>query len=222
MNKTLPLALGLAVAALGARDASAQWNVARFDRGPNRVFTVAGLDPALVTTVGYGRVVPVLGRRLQLAGDVGIGAAGWDARDFRARLSVQTSVAHWRSLHLAGSATFVTRGTENQIYRGFNFGADFTGTAGVYRPGWFVAGEFGFDKAIITHVAHSDWYRTHVYPGAKDGWYLTGGGTFHYGFTAGAALGPFELSGRAGWLRTEDFNELTPPVFVSVGVGVGF
>jgi len=117
---------------------------------------------------------------------------------------------------------FITRGTENSIYRAFNFGADFTGAAGVYRRSWFLAGEFGFDKAVITHIAHTDWYRTHFYPEAKDGWYLNAGGTFHYGVTGGVAFGRPELAVRAGRLRTEDFNDLTPPMYAGVGVGFRF
>jgi hypothetical protein len=222
MTRSLPAVFGLLLTALVARDAAAQWNVARLDDGPNRVYSVVGLDPAVVTGLGYARVVRLLGHRFQLGGDVGIAVAEPDTRDFRAQLHVFTSILHWRSLHLTGSAAFITRGTENSIYRGLNFGADFTGAAGVYRPGWFVAGEFGFDKAVITHVTHSDWYRRYFYADAKDGWYLNAGGTFHYGLTAGATLGRAELVGRYGWLRTEDFNAVVPPMYASLGVGVAF
>jgi hypothetical protein len=93
---------------------------------------------------------------------------------------------------------------------------------GVYRPGWFVAGEFGFDKAIITHITHSEWYRKYFYPEAKDGWYLDAGGTYHYGVSSGVSLGRMELLGRFGWQRTEEFEALQPPVYASVGVGFGF
>ena len=222
MRTTLSSALGLLVSAALVNNAAAQWNVARFDQSPNRVYSSFALDPAFVTTVGYGRVVPVFGHDVQLAGDVAIGAAGMDFDDFRARLQAYSSVAHWRSLHLTGSATFITRGTENTIYRGLNFGADLTGAVGVYRPGWFVAGEFGFDKAIITHITHSDWYRTNIYPDAKDGWYLDAGGTYHYGGSGGIAIGRVELVGRYGWQRTEEWNALDPPMYGSLGLVVGF
>jgi hypothetical protein len=162
------------------------------------------------------------GHGVQLAGDIGIGAAGMDPEDFRARLQAFSSLLHWRSVHLTGSAAFITRGTENSIYRGLNFGADLTGGVGVYRPGWFVAGEFGFDKAIITHITHSEWYRKYFYPEAKDGWYLDAGGTYHYGVSSGVSLGRMELLGRFGWQRTEEFEALQPPVYASVGVGFGF
>jgi hypothetical protein len=151
-----------------------------------------------------------------------VAAAHLDTRDFRVRLGVQTSLAQWRSLHLAGSATAIARGTENSIYRGHNLGADVTAALGVYRRGWFVAGEFGKDKAILTHLTHSDWYRTHYYADAKDGWYLDAGGTYHYGLTGGLSLGRTEVVGRFGWRRTERFNALQPPVYASVGLGYGF
>ena len=222
MTGVRTLAIGFALVALFAGDAAAQWNAARLDGPSNRVYASFGLDPAFLPTVGYARALRLFGHRFQLAGDVGVVAADFDTRDFRARLDVFTSLLRWRSLRLTGSAAFITRGTENTIYRGLNFGSDLTGALGVYRPGWFVAGEFGFDKAIITHVTHSEWYRTYFYPGAKDGWYLTGGGTFHYGGTAGVAFGPTEVMARYGWRRTEHFGELTPPMYASLGFGFGF
>ena len=127
-----------------------------------------------------------------------------------------------RSVRLVGSAAFITRGTENSIYRALNFGADVTGALGVYRRRWFVAGEFGRDKAINTHITHSDWYRENVYPDAKDGWYLDAGVTYHYGVASGVAIGRTELALRAGWQRTEDFNDLLPPIYASLGVGFRF
>ena len=94
----------------------------------SRVFTVAGLDPAIATTVGYGRVMALRGHRYQVTGDVSMMAAGFDAHDYRARLGGQSSLLQWRAVHLN-----ITRGTQNSIYRGVNFGADVTGSLGVYR-----------------------------------------------------------------------------------------
>jgi hypothetical protein len=204
-----------------AGDAAAQWNVVRFETQPNRVYTTLGFDPAWVTSLGYGRVVPLWGRKVQLAGDVGVAAATMDVNDFRARVGAESYLVRWRSVYLAGSATFITRGTQNVIYTGLNFGADFTGTVGVYRTKWFAGGEFGFDKAIITHITNSDWYRNHFYADAKDGWYLNAGGTFHTGAAGGYTIGKAELIGRVGWLWTEDFNDLNPPMYASLGVGYG-
>lgn len=222
MRRGWRMTVALVVLALAARDVAAQWNVARFAAARNQLYSTFGLDPAFVASVGYGRVVPMLGREWQLGAEVGVVAANFDTRDFRARLQARTTVVRWRSLRLVGSAAFITRGTENSIYRALNFGSDFIGALGMYRRRWFMAGEFGFDKAIITHITHSDWYRTYFYPEAKDGWYLNAGGTYHYGLAGGVAIGPTELALRAGWQRTEDYKDLMPPMYVSVGLGVGF
>lgn len=222
MRRIASITFGILLSAVVAQDAEAQWNVARFDMARNQVYTTFGLDPAFIASIGYGRVVPVLGQNVQLSSEVGVATTGGDARDFRARLGTQLSVAHWRSVHLIGSATAVARGTDNIIYRGFNFGADVTGTVGVYRPRWFAAAEFGKDKAVITHVKHTDYYRENFHPDAKDGWYLDAGGTFHYGASAGVAIGKLELSGRFGFQQTEDFNDVMPPMYGSIGIGIGF
>ena len=222
MNRILRIAVALAVLAFVARDVAAQWNVERFRTSGNQVYTTFGLEPAFVTSVGYGRNVEVFGRPWQIGAEAGLAAYDFDIQDFRARLQARGTLLGWRSVRLVGSAAFITRGTENQIYRALNFGSDFTGALGVYKPRWFVTGEFGFDKAIITYLTHSDWYREHYYPDAKDGWYLNAGGTFHYGLTGGMAIGRTELTARIGQQRTEDFNALTPPLYVSLGVGFGF
>lgn len=222
MRQVLCVPAALVASMLLVSKAEAQWNVARFSATPNRFYTAVGFDPAMVTTVGYSRTVPFLGRRIQLSGDAGVGAAGLELSDFRVRVQAHGSIVHWRSLHFTGSVTFITRGTENSIYRGLNFGSDFTGTVGIYRPRWFAAAEVGFDKAVITHITHTDWYRQHIFPDAKDGWYLNAGGTFHYGVISGITLGRFELAGRFGGQQTEGFRELSSPLYVSLGVGFGF
>jgi hypothetical protein len=222
MRRTIKFTLGVALTASVAGEAAAQWNVERFGAERNRVYSTFGLDPAVIGTLGYGRVIELGGHDFQLTGDAGVVMAKLDTRDFRARLGTQTSLVRWRSVRLTGSATFITRGTDNSIYRALNFGADVTGAVGVYRRRWFGAAEVGKDKAIITHVTNSDWYKRNFYPDAKDGWYLNAGGTLHYGFAGGWALGKTEVVGRAGWLETEKYNALTPPVYASVGLGFGF
>lgn len=222
MRYMTSIIVGAALSALVAAEAAAQWNVARFEGNRNRLYTTFGMDPAMITAVGYGRVVAIGGHRVQLGGDAGVGAAHMDAHDFRARLGAQASLLHWRSAHLTGSMTLIARGTENAIYRGFNWGADVTGTLGVYRPRWFAAAEAGLDKAVITHVSHTRWYRDNFYPDARDGWYLDAGGTFRNGVTAGVALGRMELVGRFGSQRTERFEPLPSPLYGSIGVGLSY
>ena len=222
MNSTLKLAFGLVLSTLTVGELAAQWNIGRTDGPRNFAYASFGLDPALIASAGYIRTVPVFGHAVEMGGEAGIVAAGWDARDFRARVQLRTSLLHLGVFRIVGSAAFIARGTDNAMHRAFNFGSDVTGNAGLYGRRWFLAGEFGFDKAIITHITHSDFYRRHVFAGAKDGWYLTGGGTYHYGATGGISIGPAEIAVRAGWLTTEDFNELVTPLYSSATVGFRF
>lgn len=222
MRRITILTVATLLSSLGAADAAAQWNVARFATERNRVYTTFGLDPAIVTSVGVAHVESLLDRDVQVSAEAGVVAARFDTRDFRTRLGVRSSLVSWRSLQLTGSATAIARGTSNSVYRGINFGADLTAAAGVYRPRWFAAVEGGKDKAIITHVRHTDWYREYFYADAKDGWYLDAGGTMHYGVAAGFTLSRAELVTRLGVLRTEDGNSLMPPMYLSVGLGLGF
>ena len=223
MNRTLKLMVALTILVGAARPASAQWNVARFGTtNPNQMYVTFGVDPAMVTSVGYARDVRIAGLPWQLGVEAGVVAADFDVQDFRARLVARSALLRWRSVRLIGSAAFITRGTENSIYRALNFGGDFTGTVGVYKQRWFLGGEFGYDEAVITYLTHSDWYRDHYYPDAKDGWYLNTDGTFHYGVTSGVSIGQTEIALLAGQQRTQDFNELAQPYYLSLGVGVRF
>jgi hypothetical protein len=220
MKRHASITLSALLVMLTAEGAAGQWNVARLDPNTNRSYATFGFDPAYVAALGYGRVVPVWGHPVQVTGEAGLATAHADLGDYRLRLGVRTSVARWRSLHLTGSLAAIARGTDNVLYRGFGWGADATGTLGVYRPRWFAAAELGKDKAIVTRITHSDWYRTHYYADAKDGWYLDAGGTFHYGLAAGLTLGRMEIAGRAGIMTTEDFNDMVPPMYASVGIGI--
>jgi hypothetical protein len=214
----------LLVAGLAGQDAAAQWNVERFDGGAvrNHLYTTVELEPTVVRSVGYGRVVSLFGEAWQLGAEFGVVGADMDPRDVRVRLLTRTTLVGWRSLRLVGSMGFITRGTENSLTRAVTFGADFGVAAGAYRPNWFLAGEFGLDKAVITHTAYSDRYREDVDPDAKNGWRLHLDGAVHYGVAGGVAIGPVELALRAGWRETEDFNPITQPTYGGVGLGFRF
>ena len=58
--------------------------------------------------------------------------------------------------HFSTRIQGVFRRYENDFVNMLNFGSDFAGVAGYYKSRWFAAGEAGFDKAIVTHLKHSD------------------------------------------------------------------
>jgi hypothetical protein len=206
---------------VGHRELPAQWNLARLQRGDARLHVSMALDPAVVTSLGYARTTSVLGGATQFGLEVGAVAGDADLRDYRVRLGGSVQLVQRGTFRVAASAAFMTRGTSNTIFRAINFGSDVGVTAGVYHRGWFVAGEVGFDKAIITHLAHTQEYRDQHYEDAKDGWYLNNGGTGRLGLQLGSSIGGAELLLRAGIARTQGGEALLAPGYLTLGLGFG-
>lgn len=214
--KALVLALAFVTSS-----ANAQWNAARFDSTKAWTYASFGLDPAFVAAVGAAGVIPGW-TKTQVGAEFGSVVAAFDLRDWRARATARTSAVRWGAFRITAEEAVIARGTSNSIYSALNLGGAVTFTAGLYRRRWFAATEGGFDKAIVTRITNSDWYRTYYYADAKNGWYLTPGGTFHAGLTGGVSIANIELTARAGTVRTERWNAMTPPMYVSLGAGVGW
>lgn len=71
---------------------------------------------------------------------------------------------------------------------------------------WFIAGETGFDKAIVTHFKHTKSYKE-ICPNVQDGWYEPStGGNVYYGFQFGFSIKESDISVRVGQVVTQDFK----------------
>jgi hypothetical protein len=177
MNRALKLMVALTMVVGAARPTSAQWNVARFGTtNPNQMYVTFGVDPAVVTSVGYARDVRIAGLPWQLGVEAGAVAADFDVQDFRARLVARSALLRWRSVRVIGSAAFITRGTENTIYRALNFGGDFTGTLGCTSSAGS-CGELATTKRTpISRTAIGTASTTIL---TQRCWYLNTDGTFH-------------------------------------------
>ena len=115
----------------------------------------------------------------------------------------------------------VFRRYENSMVKLLNFGSDMAAIAGYYKPKWFIAGETGFDKAIVTHFKHSAAYKEN-FPGVKDGWYEPAtGGNFYYGLQTGYSFGRNDIYLKGGKLLTQDFStEPLLPYYLQVGYNI--
>ncbi|MDP5198179.1 hypothetical protein [Flavobacterium sp. DG2-3] len=138
--------------------------------------------------------------------------------DFKTKIGGQVNVYKIENFRFNAAVHGIYRRYGNPIVTLQNFGADASITMGYYKPKWFVAGEFGFDKAIVTHFKHSEIYKD-VYPEVKNGWYEpTTGGNFNFGVQGGYSFGKSDLTLRAGKVMTQDFKT-TPmiPFYVQLG-----
>jgi hypothetical protein len=143
--------------------------------------------------------------------------------DFKIKTGAQ--VRWWRSgnFHFASKLQGIFRRYNNDYARLLNFGADLSGMAGFYKRRWFLAGELGFDKAIVTHFKHSDLYKSN-FPGVKDGWYEPStGGNIYYGILGGWSGKNKDVYLKLGKLTQQDLGSSPMlPVYAQLGFNFRF
>jgi len=216
----LGAALALGVSLLVAAPARAQEvNLARLDEGPaNRVYVRTGAEWAFVAGVGYARTVSVARHPMLLVGELSAPWVAANTSDYQARLGVLAPILGRGRLKLAGSLEPTLRGTHNDLGRMTALGADAGLTGGYYAHGWFLAGEFGFDYTLTTHITQSKLYRDTVYENARDGWYVNPGGNYRLGGQAGLSFSRFDVILRGGILRDMKGNLPMFPYYATVAV----
>ena len=143
--------------------------------------------------------------------------------DFKTKIGGRIRWIEYRNFQFSTMIHSVFRRYENDLVRLVNFGSDLSGVIGYYRLKWFVAGEAGFDKAIVTHFKHSQLYKDQ-YPDVVNGWYEPPtGGNFYYGFQAGYFFKKYDLYLKGGNILTQDFKTKPMlPLYVQVGFDVKF
>jgi len=178
-------------------------------------------DYAATVGVGYGyrietKVPTVFSAQISLPAGENVGD------DFKAKLGGQVRVVQ-RGRFQATVAIFgLYRQTTNHLVKLQNFGGEFTGVIGYYRPRWFVAAECGFDKAIVTRIRNSEAMK-HIYPGVRDGWYVPTGGNFVFALQAGYSFSSLDIVLKTG--KTVDQNLNTSammPITFQLGVNARF
>ncbi|MGL5892747.1 MAG: hypothetical protein ACRC3B_22830 [Bacteroidia bacterium] len=143
--------------------------------------------------------------------------------DSKTKIGAQVRLLEWKNVRVGIRAQGIYRMTKNDFVRLANFGSDVAGTVGYYKPKWFVAGEVGFDKAIVTHFKHSKAYKDN-YAAVVDGWYEPAtGGNFYFGVQAGRSFGRHDLTFKAGRLLTQEFKpNVLVPLYLQFGYNLKF
>lgn len=181
----------------------------------------AGWDYATVAGIGYGEKLPF---KWPIVANVEYSAAFGENMldDFKTKLGGQSEVYTINNFSIALKAYGIFRQYKNDYVQMASFGSEFSANIGYYKPKWFVAGEFGFDKAIATHIKNSDIMKD-MYPDSEDGWYVPTGGNFFYGLTGGYSFKTVDLYLEIGKAITQDFKTSpTIPYYAEVGVNLKF
>jgi hypothetical protein len=181
-----------------------------------------GYDFGATAQVGYAHSFTII-LSVLVGLDYSFPMGGVLLDDFKVRLGGQIEVVEIGGFSATVKIMSNLRRYQTQLVRIVSFGSDFAALAGYYRPTWYAAGEFGFDKSITSYLKHSDLMKA-VFPAIKDGWYIPSGGHYYYGIQAGKTIGEtFELSLRMGATRVQfDDEEAMLPYYAQLGLGVRF
>lgn len=183
----------------------------------------AGWDYALVYGVGYSHLlktkIPIL---LHAAYSFPSGEKIFD--DFKTKVGGQARVFQYKNIQISATTYGIYRRYENPLVRLQNFGCEVNTVIGYYKPKWFIAGELGFDKAIVTHFKHSESFKNNLYANVNDGWYEPAtGGNVNYGIQTGFSVKRSDIILKIGKVISQDFKT-TPliPYYLQLGVSKKF
>jgi hypothetical protein len=138
--------------------------------------------------------------------------------DFKIKGGMQMEVVKANSFSTTFKAYGIFRRYQNDVSRLVNFGSEFSLVSGYFTKRFHSAAEFGFDKAIVTHIKHESAYKRH-YEAAKDGWYLPTGGNFFYGLQTGYSSQKNDFNLRLGKVLGQDFKPIMfAPFYMQLGL----
>lgn len=185
------------------------------------VHVTTGFGYGLVYGVGYSHKLkskmPIL-----LDASYSFPSGGKLFDDFKTKIGGQARLYSIGNFQFSASIHGIYRRYENTLVSMQNFGSEMTGVIGYYKPKWFVAGEVGFDKAIVTNFKHSQSFKDN-YPQVVDGWYIPTGGNFYYDLQTGFSFNQHDIYLKVGMIISQDFKT-TPliPWYGQIGYNYKF
>lgn len=181
-----------------------------------------GYNFGVTTQVSYARSLTII-KPVVFSVDYSNSMGNVVLDDFKVRYGGQVELMEFGGFSVTAKIYSNFRRFKNALVRTVSFGSDFAAVAGFYMPTWYAAGEFGFDKSIISHFKHSEVMKANI-PQIHDGWYIPTGGHYYYGIQGNKTLGEtLDISLRLGFTKAQ-FNDEDAilPVYVQVGTGFRF
>ena len=185
----------------------------------------AGVEYGAIAGVGYHHLIPIKRFPFWIGGEFSVPSGNQLADDdFKVRLGGQIKIVEFNHFQFSARIQGIARRYHNQSVRLFNFGSDLAGTMGYYRKQWFLGAEAGFDKAIVTHFKHTDWFKRNIYNNVQDGWFQPAtGGNFYYGLQGGFSMNKVDITVKAGKVLQQDFkSQPLLPFYGQVGMNFRF
>jgi hypothetical protein len=173
--------------------------------------------------VAVGLPLEFIKRDLLLSADISLPVFLLDFQHYEFNLAGRVRLFNLGFISFVNRLGFFLMGTQNDIYGGTTFGVKESLLIGYFGEIWYLAGEAGYDKPLMTYVAHTDLYKTTVYAEAVDGWYASPAGRFRVGLQGGVRLfRRLGINARIGYTVTERLNEYTLPFYGNISVSFQF
>lgn len=181
-----------------------------------------GYDYSATAELGYSRLlntsIPIL-----LSTDISIPMGNILVDDLKYRVGGQIRFLNYGNFSASAKIMGSFRTFNNELVQIASFGAELSTTLGYYKPGWYLAGEVGFDKSIISNLKHKEVMKDN-YPAINDGWYIPSGGNYFLGIQAGLSLKrQMNLGIRMGLTNAEkDHENAQLPGYAQIGISKRF
>ena len=195
------------------------------DSSSDHVMTASvGVEHAVVTSLGYGRRVGVVADRpVTAVVVVTLPWAALDAGDWALEAGAFTRVLGSSSWLLGNDVRLRARRSAGAIADIVQFAVRAKLCGGYFTPKGWLSLAVTYDKSLLTHLAHSDRYRDVHYPGARNGWTGSAGGSLEGAVEGGLNVTPrAALTARVGMHTTEDATSVMLPYLASIGANVRF
>jgi hypothetical protein len=217
--------LSLTVLIIMSNICFAQYNNWNSDSTVNRnaVYINLGYDYSLSLNAGYNYSMNVFTQTVLLGLDYSMPMGENLFDDYKIRIGVEVELLHKNDFYISAKVKGVIRRYEDDYLSIQNYGGDFGLTAGYYKTNWYIAGEFGFDKAITSKLMHTYIYKD-IYPEVQDGWYVPTGGQYYYGLCTGVSIKKvLDICFKAGMTNAQGNNvNALLPYYAQIGLNKSF
>jgi hypothetical protein len=111
--------------------------------------------------------------------------------NFRTQLGIQTWQGTYNWFNLKSTLAFVYSKSTNKAGNYNALGLNFTLNPGVTLNRFSIGADLQFNPFLLTHIEHSDYWKTNFYENTKDGWYSNSVNNFRMGVYASGLLDKF-------------------------------
>ena len=178
---------------------------------PNAVFIKVGLNQALLAvTLGYQH-------RLSNQSQLVLGSEASAVPNFLSNSRVYAGLQYKLyqkgpfvlPLRLMGSTAFA----KNELYRAVNFSTELSSHPQIQIARWTFGVDAAYRRGLVTHLTHSDRYRSLAYADAVDGWYKNPSSTLRAGASLSYLIRSFEIGAQAGYQVNGKYDIFLPPYY---------